>query len=79
MLQGGALLELYTRDGITGVCMIAADLYEGIRQAQPSDHAELTALLSRLRDKGFELHFHLSDLANHLDSITVIEREGKVR
>ncbi len=25
------LLEMYTRDGTPGVCMIAADLYEGIR------------------------------------------------
>jgi amino-acid N-acetyltransferase len=29
--DGALLLEMYTRDGTPGVCMIAADLYEGIR------------------------------------------------
>jgi hypothetical protein len=29
--RSALLLEMYTRDGTPGVCMIAADLYEGIR------------------------------------------------
>lgn len=32
-VEGGLLLELYTRDGIG--TMISADFYEGIRPAQP--------------------------------------------
>ncbi len=77
-MQGALLLELYTRDGINGVCMIAADLYEGIRPAQLGDQAEVAALLGMLRESGYELPFPLSDLANRLDCVTVMEREGKV-
>ena len=46
-MQGAILLELYTRDGITGVCMIAADLYEGIRPAQLGDQAEVRGSVGR--------------------------------
>ena len=70
---------MYTRDGITGVCMIAADLYEGIRPAQHADHADVAALLGMLRDSGYELPFPLEDLGYRLECcITVLEREGKV-
>ena len=46
-MQGAILLELYTRDGITGVCMIAADLYEGIRPAQLGDQADVRGTVGR--------------------------------
>lgn len=34
-LDGGLLLELYSRDGVG--TMISADFYEGIRKARPAD------------------------------------------
>lgn len=46
--RGGLLLELYTRDSIAGVCMIAADMYQGMRRARPSDARGVARLLGHL-------------------------------
>lgn len=40
--------------------------------------AEVSSLLALMRDGGYELPFTLTNLANHLECVTVIEREGKV-
>jgi len=56
-LDGGLLLELYTRDGINGVCMIAADLYEGIRPAESRDVDGVLTLFGQLQEEGFLLPF----------------------
>lgn len=40
--------------------------------------AQVSALLSLMRDGGYDLPFPLTDLVNRLDQVTIIEREGKV-
>jgi hypothetical protein len=52
-IDGGILLELYSRDGIG--TMISTDFYEGIRRAGPSDIAgiKVCALLIRRQAGGF--------------------------
>ncbi|PSC67080.1 putative amino-acid acetyltransferase chloroplastic isoform X1 [Micractinium conductrix] len=76
--DGALLLEMYTRDGTPGVCMIAADLYEGIRTAEGRDVGGLQQILGMLAAEGFGLPFALDDIPLRLQDITVIEREGKV-
>lgn len=46
---------------------------------QLGDQAEVASLLALMRDSGYDLPFQLTNLANHMDTITVLEREGKVR
>ncbi len=46
-IDGGLLLELYSRDGIG--CMISTDLYEGIRSAQPVDLDNIMVRSKRLK------------------------------
>lgn len=78
-LDGGLLLELYTRDGINGVCMIAADLYEGIRPAEARDYDGILIVLRQLEEAGFALPYAIAwDIAEQLTDVTVLEREGKV-
>lgn len=76
--DGAMLLELYTRDGINGVCMIAADLYEGIRPAEPGDIPGIINLLDIMSGQGHDLAFPPDQTSDHLQNITVVEREGKV-
>ncbi|KAL4424467.1 hypothetical protein ABPG77_006405 [Micractinium sp. CCAP 211/92] len=76
--DGALLLEMYTRDGTPGVCMIAADLYEGIRCAEGRDTGGVQQLLGMLAAEGFSLPFPLEDVPLRLQDITVIEREGKI-
>lgn len=76
--DGAMLLELYTRDGITGVCMIAADLYEGIRPAEVEDSRGISRLLAILAEEGYDLPFRPMEAADHLQNITVVAREGRV-
>lgn len=50
--RGGLLLEMYTRDSIAGVCMIAGDMYQGMRRARPSDARGVARLLGHLDAQG---------------------------
>ncbi|KAI3433843.1 hypothetical protein D9Q98_003646 [Chlorella vulgaris] len=76
--DGAMLLEMYTRDGTPGVCMIAADIYEGIRPAEGRDVPGVQQLLGMLASEGFTLPFPPDDVSARLRNITVTEREGKV-
>jgi amino-acid N-acetyltransferase len=76
--DGAMLLELYTRDGITGVTMVAADLYEGIRPAEVQDMTGITRLLSLFTADGHQLPHPLESCGDHLGRITVLAREGRV-
>jgi hypothetical protein len=49
-IDGGLLLELYSRDGVG--TMISADFYEGIRRAGPADVDAIRGLLKPLEDAG---------------------------
>lgn len=77
-VDGAMLLELYTRDGVNGVCMIAADLYEGIRPAEMMDAPGISRLLLLLAEEGHQLPFPAETAGDYLGRITVIEREGRV-
>ena len=77
-VDGAMLLELYTRDGVNGVCMIAADLYEGIRPAEVMDTPGITRLLLVYSQEGQQLPFPADSASDYLGRITVIEREGRV-
>ena len=76
--EGALLLEMYTRDGIPGVCMISADIYEGIRPAGHEDVGGVVHLLRILEADGFALPFPPDVTVDHLPQITVMSREGKV-
>uniref|UniRef100_A0A7S3RA34 amino-acid N-acetyltransferase n=1 Tax=Dunaliella tertiolecta TaxID=3047 RepID=A0A7S3RA34_DUNTE len=75
-LDGGLLLELYSRDGVG--TMISADFYEGIRKAGPGDLDAIVGLLRPLEDAGILVRRSREDLANLLQDFTVVERETKV-
>jgi len=75
-VDGGLLLELYSRDGVG--TMISADFYEGIRKARPSDLDAVAALLSPLEKAGTLVKRSRDELAIMLMDFTVIERETKV-
>ena len=79
LLTVAAAAAADSRDGTPGVCMIAADLYEGIRPAEGRDSGALLSLLGLLGAEGFALPFPLEYLPLRLQDITVIEREGKAR
>jgi hypothetical protein len=49
-VDGGLLLELYSRDGVG--CMISTDFYEGIRPAGMQDLAAVQELLRPLEERG---------------------------
>ncbi|KAL4539240.1 hypothetical protein Ndes2526B_g02506 [Nannochloris sp. 'desiccata'] len=76
--DGAMLLELYTRDGITGVTMVATDLYEGIRPAEMQDIAGITRLLTLFTADGHQLPNPPELCGDHLGRITVLAREGRV-
>jgi amino-acid N-acetyltransferase len=76
--DGAMLLELYTRDGITGVTMVAADLYEGIRPAEVVDLTGITRLLNLFSADGHQLPYRPEFAGDHLGRITVLAREGRV-
>jgi amino-acid N-acetyltransferase len=82
-LDGGLLLELYTRDGIAGVCMIAADLYEGVRPATAADAPAAAALLALMEASGGPAPpLPPAALGEALErgalAATVVEREGRL-
>ncbi|KAF8060080.1 NAGS2 [Scenedesmus sp. PABB004] len=75
-LDGGLLLELYSRDGVG--TMISTDFYEGIRKARPTDLEAIEALLEPLQRSGVLVRRSTEDLRGQLHNFTVIERETKV-
>ncbi|KAG2437190.1 hypothetical protein HXX76_005854 [Chlamydomonas incerta] len=75
-IDGGLLLELYSRDGVG--TMISADFYEGIRKALPNDLDGLAALLEPLEKAGILVKRSRDELADMLPSFTVIERDNRI-
>ena len=77
-LDGGLLLELYSRDGVPGSTMISADFYEGIRRAGALDIAAVQELLAPLEAAGIVVPRSAAALTAEIDSFVVIERESRV-
>ena len=76
--DGALLLELYSRDGISGVCMIASDIYQGIRQARYEDVPQVSQLLQSFVSIGYELPCDIVNLGSYMDKVMVLERDGTV-
>ncbi|GMH38195.1 hypothetical protein BSKO_06079 [Bryopsis sp. KO-2023] len=75
-VDGGLLLELYTRDGIG--TMISTDFYQGIRPAVPADLRDIQELLEPLALEGTTVRRSAEELAGDLNNFKVFEQEGKV-
>ncbi|KAG2485158.1 hypothetical protein HYH03_016048 [Edaphochlamys debaryana] len=75
-IDGGLLLELYSRDGVG--TMISADFYEGIRKALPNDLDGLSSLFEPLEKAGVLVKRSREELADMLPSFTVIERDNRI-
>ena len=75
-LDGGLLLELYTRDGHG--TMITADTYEGIRNASIADVGGVLELIAPLEADGVLAHRSREQLELEIDKFTVIERDGMI-
>ncbi|GLC55697.1 hypothetical protein PLESTB_001015800 [Pleodorina starrii] len=75
-IDGGLLLELYSRDGVG--TMISADFYEGIRKALPNDLDGLALLLEPLEKAGNLVKRSREELADLIPSFTVIERDNRI-
>lgn len=75
-VDGGLLLELYSRDGVGS--MISTDFYEGIRPAAMQDLAALQELLRPLEERGVLVKRSEEQLVSELPHFTVLERERKV-
>uniref|UniRef100_A0A7R9V5J8 N-acetyltransferase domain-containing protein n=2 Tax=Chlamydomonas euryale TaxID=1486919 RepID=A0A7R9V5J8_9CHLO len=75
-LDGGLLLELYSRDGVG--TMISADFYEGIRRANVNDLDGIKAILEPLERQGVTIKRSREQLEAVIDTFIVCEREQKV-
>ncbi|CAD7699585.1 unnamed protein product [Ostreobium quekettii] len=75
-VDGGLLLELYTRDGLG--TMISTDFYQGIRQARAGDLPLIHELLRPLQAAGVILQRSFEQLAAEASSFRVFEQEGRI-
>ncbi len=75
-VDGGMLLELFTRDGIG--MMLAADSYETGRQATIDDVGGLLALISPLEADGTLVRRSRELLEMEISYFTVLERDGAI-
>jgi len=75
-IDGGLLLELFTRDGIG--TLITDDIYEGIRQAEINDVGGIIELLAPLEENGTLVKRSREHLETEIEQFTVVERDGMV-
>lgn len=75
-IDGGLLLELYTRDG-TGT-LISTETYENIRLADIEDVGGILELIKPLEDDGTLAHRSRDQLELEINQFTVIERDGMI-
>jgi amino-acid N-acetyltransferase len=75
-LDGGLLLELFTRDGVG--TMIAADLYDDLRPATIDDVGGLLELLQPLEESGVLVRRSRELLETEIECFIVLERDGAV-
>lgn len=75
-VDGGLLLELFTRDGIG--TMITADIYEGTRRATIDDIGGLLELITPLETAGVLVPRSRERLEIDIDHFTVVERDGTI-
>ena len=75
-IDGGLLLELFTRDGIG--TLVSGDLYEGTRRATIDDIGGLLELIKPLEETGILVPRSRELLEIEIDRYTVVERDGTV-
>ena len=75
-IDGGLLLELFTRDGI-GVLVTKND-FEGMRQATIDDVGGILELIQPLEEKGVLVRRSREQLELEINRFTVVNRDGTV-
>lgn len=75
-LDGGLLIELFTRDGIG--TMITTDRYQGIRQATIEDIGGILSLISPLEEQGILVRRSREHLEIEIGRFSVVERDGSI-
>jgi amino-acid N-acetyltransferase len=75
-IDGGLLLELFTRDGVG--TMVSADAYDAKRTATVDDVAGILALIEPLEADGILVRRSRDKLEREIDRFTVMERDGAI-
>jgi len=75
-IDGGLLLELFTRDGIG--TLVTDDIYEGLRQAEIQDVGGILELISPLEENGTLVKRSRERLETEIDQFTIVERDGMI-
>jgi len=73
-IDGGILLELFTRDGIG--TLITAESFEGTRQAAIDDIGGLLELIVPLEEEGILVRRSRERIEMEIEHFTVVERDG---
>ena len=75
-VDGGLLLELFTRDGIGS--LVNADVFEGMRQATIDDVGGILELIAPLEADGILVRRSRELLETEIDQFSVVERDGMI-
>jgi amino-acid N-acetyltransferase len=75
-VDGGLLLELFTRDGIG--TLVSADVYEGTRQATIEDVGGILELIKPLEEDGILVRRSREQLELDIGRFNVIDRDGTI-
>lgn len=75
-LDGGLLLELFSRDGIG--TLVSREQFEGVRPARLEDVGGILELLHPLEELGILVRRSAEMVEHDVDRITVIERDGMI-
>ncbi len=75
-VDGGLLLELFTRDGIGS--LVNADVFEGMRQASIDDVGGILELIAPLEAEGILVRRSRELLETEIDQFSVVERDGMI-
>ncbi len=75
-VDGGLLLELFTRDGVG--TLISAELYEGLRTATIDDVGGILELIAPLEEEGVLVKRSRELLEMEIDHFLVVKRDGMI-
>lgn len=75
-IDGGLLLELFTRDGIG--TLITDDIYEGMRPACIDDVGGILELIAPLEQDGSLVRRSRERLETEIDHFSIVERDGMI-
>jgi len=75
-IDGGLLLEIYTRDGIG--TMVCSDTYDTMRKALVDDIAGIIKLIAPLEEQGILVRRSREKLEAEIDHFLIMERDGAI-